>query len=79
MHVAKGINTPVYDRQADEKHKENDALRQQLRQKDADLEAERATRTQVQEENARLKQENAKKDKTIVDLTMELFELKRSK
>ncbi|KAH7695653.1 hypothetical protein AAVH_37285, partial [Aphelenchoides avenae] len=69
----------LYERQVEDKQKEIDALRTQLRMKDADLEAERATCAQVHEENARLKQENAKKDKTIVDLTVELFELKRSK
>ncbi|KAH7693535.1 hypothetical protein AAVH_39428, partial [Aphelenchoides avenae] len=46
-----------YKRQIDDKHKEIDALRNQLRLKDADLETERATLTHVQEENTRLKQE----------------------
>ncbi|KAH7715073.1 hypothetical protein AAVH_17548 [Aphelenchoides avenae] len=72
-------NGGLYERQLEEKENELAALRQQIRQKDADLEAERATRTQVQEENARLKQEVEKHEKAIIKLTMERLGMGDSK
>ncbi|KAH7716253.1 hypothetical protein AAVH_16304, partial [Aphelenchoides avenae] len=44
------------------------------RQKDTELETEKALRKQAEQKISRLQQENAKKDQAIVSLTMELLE-----